>query len=67
MAERAAVDEAAARGVTVEEVWAERSAACQAGRVVSVDEVARVICFLASDEASGISGEAIKVAVGSYW
>jgi NAD(P)-dependent dehydrogenase (short-subunit alcohol dehydrogenase family) len=32
--------------------------------VPTADEVAHLIAFLASDEASGISGQAIKVALG---
>ena len=35
------------------------------GRVATVEEVAATIAFLVSEEASGISGEAIRVALGS--
>ena len=35
-----------------------------AGRVLAPEEVAEVIAFLSSEEASGVSGEAIRVALG---
>ena len=50
-----------------EEVWAERAASYPAGRTVSVDEVAALVVHLASDAASGVNGEAIRVALGSTW
>jgi NAD(P)-dependent dehydrogenase (short-subunit alcohol dehydrogenase family) len=67
MAERSADAEAKARGVTPGEIWAERDALYPAGRVVTVDEVAHAIAFLASEESSGINGEAIRVALGAVW
>ena len=36
-----------------------------AGRVPTQQEVAETILFLASEESSGVSGEAIRVALGS--
>ncbi len=65
MAERSARQEAKHRGVTVNEVWQERAALYPPGRVATVSEVAETIAFLASEEASGVNGEAIKVALGS--
>lgn len=65
MAERSAEQEAKDQGVSVETIWEQRDALYPAGRVVTVDEVAQAILFLASEEASGISGEAIRVALGS--
>ena len=50
-----------------EHVWAERGASYPAGRVVTVDEVASLVVYLASDAASGVNGEAIRVALGSNW
>jgi NAD(P)-dependent dehydrogenase (short-subunit alcohol dehydrogenase family) len=50
-----------------EEVWAERAATYPAGRVVTIDEVAELAVYLASDAASGVNGEAIRVALGSTW
>jgi NAD(P)-dependent dehydrogenase (short-subunit alcohol dehydrogenase family) len=38
-----------------------------AGRVVTPEEVAEVIAFLASEESSGVNGEAITVALGVIW
>ena len=65
MAEVSARREATDRGITVDQVWQERDARYPAGRVVTPDEVAEMIAFLASDEASGVNGEAIRVALGS--
>jgi NAD(P)-dependent dehydrogenase (short-subunit alcohol dehydrogenase family) len=65
MAERSARAEADERGITTEQVWAERSAIYAPGRVVTPEEVAQTIGFLASEESSGVSGEAITVALGS--
>ena len=67
MAERSAEAEAEARGIRTEEIWRERDSLYPAGRVVTVDEVAHTIAFLASEEASGINGEAIRVALGGVW
>jgi NAD(P)-dependent dehydrogenase (short-subunit alcohol dehydrogenase family) len=66
-AERSASEEALSRGVEVEEVCAERAASYPAGRLVTAAEVAHTIAFLASEQASGISGEAITVALGGLW
>ncbi|MFQ5852209.1 MAG: SDR family NAD(P)-dependent oxidoreductase [Candidatus Binatia bacterium] len=65
MAETSAKTEAKQRGITADEVWAERAALYPAGRVVTPEEVAEVIAFLASEESSGVNGEAIAVALGS--
>ena len=64
MAEASAAAEAKQRGITQGEVWAERAALYPAGRVVTPAEVAEVIAFLASEESSGVNGEAITVALG---
>ena len=65
MAERSARAEADERGVTTEQIWEERAAMYPAGRVVTPQEVAEMIAFFASEESSGVSGEAIRVALGS--
>ena len=65
MAERSARYEARDRGITPEDVWAERAALYPPGRVATPEEVAALIAFLASEESSGVSGEAIRVALGS--
>jgi NAD(P)-dependent dehydrogenase (short-subunit alcohol dehydrogenase family) len=67
MAERSARAEAEERGVTPEQIWAEREALYRPGRVATPQEVAETIAFLASEESSGISGEAVTVALGSIW
>lgn len=67
MAERSARHEAKERDITTDQVWEERSALAPAGRVATPREVAEMIAFLASEESSGVSGEAIRVAVGSVW
>ena len=65
MAERSASYEANERGISTDEVWAERAALYPPGRVATPEEVAAVIAFLASEESSGVSGEVIRVALGS--
>lgn len=67
MAERSARQEAKDRDITTDQVWAERAALYPPGRVATPQEVAEVIAFLASEESSGVSGEAIRVALGSTW
>jgi NAD(P)-dependent dehydrogenase (short-subunit alcohol dehydrogenase family) len=67
MAENSARAEAEKLGVTPEEVWAERAALYPPRRVVTPKEVAEVIAFLASEESSGVNGEAITVALGGIW
>jgi len=67
MAERSARQEAKDRGVTTDQVWEERAALYPPGRVATPREVAEMIAFLASEESSGVSGEAIRVALGSVW
>ena len=65
MAERSAEAEARERGVSTDRVWADRAALYPPGRVATPQEVAEVIAFLASEESGGVSGEAIRVALGS--
>ena len=65
MAERSARQEAKDRGISAEQVWEERAAMYPPGRVATPREVAEMIAFLASEESSGVNGEAIKVALGS--
>lgn len=64
MAERSALQEARDRGISTDKVWEERSALYPPGRVATIQEVAETIAFLVTEEASGVSGEAIKVALG---
>jgi len=67
MAENSARQEAKDRGVTTDQVWQDRADLYPAGRVATTQEVAEMIAFLASEEASGVNGEAIRVALGSVW
>ena len=67
MAERSARQEAKDRGITTDQVWKERAALYPAGRVATPQEVAEMIAFLASEESSGVSGEAIRVALGGWY
>ncbi len=67
MADRSAEQEAIDRNMTTDEVWQERAALYPANRVATTDEVAETIAFLASEESSGVSGESIRVALGSVW
>jgi len=64
MAENSAATEANARGITTRDIWAERESLYPPNRVVTPQEVAEVIAFLASEESSGVSGQAITVALG---
>ena len=64
MAERSALAEAEAGGISVEEVWRKREAMYAPGRVATPGEVAEMIAFLASEESSGVSAQAITVALG---
>ena len=64
MADASAEAEAKERDISVDEIWEERAALYPAGRVVTPEEVAEVIAFLASEESSGLNGEAITVALG---
>ena len=67
MAERSARQEAKDRDITTEQVWEQRAALYPPGRVATPQEVAEMIAFLAAEESSGVSGEAIRVALGSVW
>lgn len=67
MSELSAEAEARERGISTDQVWAERAALHPPGRVATPEEVAEVIAFLASEESSGVSGEAVRVALGSIW
>jgi 3-hydroxybutyrate dehydrogenase len=59
--------EADARGVSLEEMWAEHDKEYPRGAVLEPEEVARVIVWLTTDEAAAVNGEAITVALGGLW
>ena len=65
MADRSARAEAELSGNTMEQVWADRAALYRPNRVATPREVAEMIAFLVSEEASGVSAQAIKVALGA--
>jgi NAD(P)-dependent dehydrogenase (short-subunit alcohol dehydrogenase family) len=65
MADRSARAEAERSGTTMEQVWAERAALYRPNRVATPREVAEMIAFLVSEEASGVSAQSIKVALGA--
>jgi NAD(P)-dependent dehydrogenase (short-subunit alcohol dehydrogenase family) len=67
MSDQSAAREAGRRGLSVEQVWDERARSYDAGRVADVAEVAAAIDFLVSEEASGVNGEVITVALGEIW
>jgi NAD(P)-dependent dehydrogenase (short-subunit alcohol dehydrogenase family) len=67
MSERSAEQESAETGAAVEEIWAERARSYPAGRIVTPAEVAATIAFIASEEASGVNGQAVTVALGGLW
>jgi NAD(P)-dependent dehydrogenase (short-subunit alcohol dehydrogenase family) len=67
MAERNALQDAERRGLSVDEVWRQRAMSYPRKSVLTADEVAQTISFLASDAAQGINGEAITVALGGMW
>ena len=67
MAEDDARFEADQRGVSIDEVWAERDRTYPRGSVLVPDEIARVVVWLASDDAAGVNGEAVTVALGGVW
>jgi NAD(P)-dependent dehydrogenase (short-subunit alcohol dehydrogenase family) len=67
MADRDAEREARRRGMTAEQIWAERAAGYPGGRVLQPEEVASVVGFLVGEAAGGVNGEAIRVSRGSVW
>ncbi len=65
MADRSAAADAKIRGITAEEIWAERAALYRPNRVATPQEVAEMIAFFCAEESSGVSAQAVKVALGS--
>jgi len=59
--------ESARTGQPVDDLWREREQESPAGRLVTTEEVAETVAFLASDRASGINGETVTVSLGSLW
>jgi len=67
MAQAYVQGEATERGITPDEVWAEHDAEYPRGSVLQPEEVARVIVWLATEEAAAVNGEAVTVALGGLW
>jgi NAD(P)-dependent dehydrogenase (short-subunit alcohol dehydrogenase family) len=67
MAQEAMEHRAREHGVTREEAWADAVSIYPAKRMLEPEEIAATIAFLASEEASGINGEAVTVALGGLW
>ena len=67
MADDDVAEESRRTGRSPEEVWAAHAAEYAAGRVLDPAEVAAAIAFLCSDAASGVNGEALRVALGGLW
>jgi ketoreductase len=55
---------AAIRGVTPEEFRAQATAAVPIKRFLQADEVAELVCYIASDAARGITGQALNICGG---
>jgi NAD(P)-dependent dehydrogenase (short-subunit alcohol dehydrogenase family) len=67
-ADEAAEIEAAALGVTVEDYWKSTiEGFYPMGRITTAEEQAHLMLYLASDEASGMTGQAISLTAGSPW
>ena len=64
MAEKHAQADARRAGVPIASIYESWDAESPAGRIVAPEEVANTIAFLVSDEASGINGDAITIALG---
>ena len=60
-AELKVADEAELAGISIDEAWKARAARTTAGRLVTADEVAATIEFLAGEHAAGINGQAVGV------
>jgi NAD(P)-dependent dehydrogenase (short-subunit alcohol dehydrogenase family) len=67
MSERSAAAEASRRGISVDQVWAERERSYAAGRIPTTGEVADTIAWLCSDAASAVSGQTVAVTLGDAW
>ncbi|WP_027092784.1 SDR family NAD(P)-dependent oxidoreductase [Cohnella thermotolerans] len=66
MQERELVWEAELRGMTPQEVKDEYVRLTPLGRIQEPEDVAKAVCFLASDEADFITGEALDVTGGAH-
>lgn len=58
---------AAKEGKTYETKWDETVAAYPQKRLITPEEVAEMVCYLASEQARGINGEDFRITMGSQW
>jgi ketoreductase len=64
MANQGISETAALQGITPEEFKAQAVSAVPIQRFLDADEVAELVCYLASDQAGGITGQAINICGG---
>lgn len=64
MAAQGIKESAAIQGITPEEFKAQAVAAVPIKRFLEADEVAALVCYIASDQAKGITGQAINICGG---
>lgn len=64
MATQGINETAALQGVTPEQFKAQAVAGVPIGRFLEADEIAELVCYLASDPAKGITGQAINICGG---
>jgi NAD(P)-dependent dehydrogenase (short-subunit alcohol dehydrogenase family) len=60
-AELKVADEAQLAGISIDQAWEARAARTTGGRLVSAEEVAATIAFLAGEDAAGVNGQAVGV------
>jgi ketoreductase len=64
MATKGINDTAALQGITPEQFKAQAIAAVPIKRFLAADEIAELVCYLASEQAQGITGQAINICGG---
>ena len=64
MATQGINETAALQGITPEQFKAQAVAGVPIGRFLEADEIAELVCYLASDQAKGITGQAINICGG---
>ena len=64
MATQGINETAAFQGITPEQFKAQAVAGVPIGRFLEADEIAELVCYLASDQAKGITGQAINICGG---
>jgi ketoreductase len=64
MAAQGINESAALQGITPEQFKAQAVAAIPIKRFLQPDEIAELVCYIASDRAKGITGQAINICGG---